>query len=84
MRSLPHRRGGAIVHVVARDGEPIEELLARFKRGMARSGILKDLKKRRFFVGPGEERRMKVKEAIRKMKRRKAKAADRRRRAGRG
>lgn len=72
------------MHVVARDGEPIEELLARFKRGMARSGILKDLKKRRFFVGPGEERRMKVKEAIRKMKRRKAKAADRRRRAGRG
>ena len=46
------------MQVIARDGESVEELLSRFKRGMARSGILKDLKKRRFFVGPGEQRRM--------------------------
>ncbi len=70
------------MQVIARDGETIEELLARFKRGMARSGILRDLKKRRFFVGPGEQRRMKEKEAARKLKRRKQKAADRRRQAG--
>ena len=54
------------MYVVARDGESIEELLARFKRGMVRSGILKDLKKHRFFVGPGEQRRMKEKAAERK------------------
>lgn len=62
------------MRVVARDGEAGEELLARFKRGMVRSGILKDLKKKRFFVGPGEQRRMKEKEAERKRKRRQRKA----------
>jgi small subunit ribosomal protein S21 len=62
------------MQVVARDGEQVDELLARFKRGMVRSGILKDLKKRRFFVGPGEERRMKAKAAERKRKQRQRKA----------
>lgn len=72
------------MQVVARDGESLEELLSRFKRGMVRSGILRDLKKHRFFVGPSEQRRMKEKEAARKLKRRKQKAADRRRRGGVG
>ncbi len=72
------------MQVIARDGEPIEELLSRFKRGMVRSGILRDLKKHRFFVGPGEQRRLKAKEAARKMKRRQQKAADRRKRGGFG
>jgi ribosomal protein S21 len=44
---------------------------------MVRSGILKDLKKHRFFVGPGEQKRMKEKEAVRKLKRRARKLADR-------
>jgi small subunit ribosomal protein S21 len=65
------------MHVIARDGESVEELLSRFKRGMVRSGILKDLKKHRFFVGPGEQKRMKAKEAARKLKRRQRKFADR-------
>jgi len=72
------------MQVIAREGESVEELLSRFKRGMVRSGILRDLKKHRFFVGPGEQRRMKAKEAERKLKRRKQKAADRRRRGGYG
>ncbi len=62
------------MQVVARDNEAIEELLARFKRGMVRSGILKELKKHRFFVGPGEQRRMKAKAAERKRKQRQRKA----------
>ena len=66
------------MQVIARDGEPIEELLSRFKRGMARSGILQDLKKHTFFVGPGEQRRMKEKEAARKMRRRRKRSAERR------
>ena len=64
------------MQVVARDNEPIEELLARFKRGMVRSGILKDLKRHRFFVGPGEQRRMKEKAAERKRKQRQRKASN--------
>ena len=64
------------MQVVARDNEPIEELLARFKRGMVRSGILKDLKRHRFFVGPGEQRRMKAKAAERKRKQRQRKASN--------
>ncbi len=62
------------MQVVARENEAIEELLVRFKRGMVRSGILKDLKKHRFFVGPGEQRRMKAKAAERKRKQRQRKA----------
>jgi len=72
------------MQVVAREGEHIEELLSRFKKGMVRSGILRDLKKHRFFVGPGEQRRLKAKEAARKMKRRREKAAERRRSGGYG
>jgi ribosomal protein S21 len=45
---------------------------------MARSGILQDLKKHTFFVGPGEQRRMKEKEAARKMRRRRKRSAERR------
>jgi ribosomal protein S21 len=62
------------MRVVAREGEPSEDLVARFKRGMVKSGILKDLKTHRFFVGPGEQRRMKEKEAERKLIRRQRKA----------
>ncbi len=68
------------MQVVARDGESIEELLSRFKRGMVRSGIMRELKKHRFYVGPSEQRRMKEKEAARKLKRRRQKAAERRHR----
>ncbi len=70
------------MHVIARDGESIEELLGRFKRGMVRSGILKDLKKHRFFVGRGEQRRMKEKAAERKRKQRQRKTDNWRLRRG--
>lgn len=71
------------MQVTARDGESFEELMARFKRGVVRSGILKDLKKHRFFVSPGEERRLRAQEAVRKIKRRQRKAASRQQRGGR-
>lgn len=67
------------MQVIARDGETIDELLSRFKRGMVRSGILRDLKKHRFFVGPSEARRIKEREAARKLKRRRQKAVERNR-----
>lgn len=67
------------MQVNARDNETFEDLLARFKRGVMRSGVLRDLKRRRFFVSPGEERRMKAQEAVRKLRRRQRKAADRQR-----
>jgi ribosomal protein S21 len=66
------------MQVTSRHDEPFEELLARFKRGVARSGVLKDLKKSRFFVSPGEQRRLKAQEAVRKLKRRQRKTAARR------
>ena len=42
------------MEVARRDGESFEELFARYKRGMNRSGILKDVKRHRFYMSPGE------------------------------
>lgn len=50
------------------EGDRLEWALKAFKRKVLRSGILKDLRKKRFYVKPSEA------------KRRKAAAADRRRR----
>ena len=66
------------MQVTSRDNESFEELLSRFKRGVAKSGVLRDLKKRRFFVSPGEQKRLKAQEAARKIKRRQRKIAARR------
>ncbi len=40
-------------------GESIESALRRFKRLVQREGIIADVKKHRFFVKPGERKRLK-------------------------
>jgi len=51
-------------------GESHEELLRRFRKQVASSGILGDLRKRRWFVSKGEKRRIQRKRAIRKARQR--------------
>ena len=52
--------------VVARPGEPFEELYRRFKRGMEASGILRECRRRRHFVPNHERRREKIRRALRR------------------
>ena len=48
------------MHVALRDGETQESLLARFTKGVQRSGILKEAREHRFFVPKPEKMRKKI------------------------
>ena len=63
------------MEVVRRDGESFEEMFQRYKRGMNRSGILKDVKRHRFYMSPGESRRLKKKMAAKRRRKHRRQAA---------
>lgn len=52
--------------VIARDGEPFQVLLRRFKKSCEKAGLLSDIKKHNYFEKPTVERRRKAKDARRK------------------
>ncbi len=54
------------MYVVAREGEPFEELYRRFKRGLEQSGILREYRRKQRFTPRHEERRQKIRAAQRK------------------
>ena len=56
--------------VTLRDGESQQQLLRRFRKKVTRSGIMSEVRKRRWFVSKNEQRRMDVKKAIRRQKKR--------------
>ncbi len=58
-----------MVFVKLRDGESIEEALRRFKHECERSGVLKEIRRREFYVPPSVKRKLKSQEARRKMRR---------------
>ena len=71
------------IKVSSRPGEHPEMLLRRFKRICAKEGIFREVKSRRFYEKPSDQRRREKKEAIRfakKLQRRKERMAKRRRR----
>jgi small subunit ribosomal protein S21 len=47
-----------LVGIVLQDNESIDKALKRFKKKYERSGVLKEYKKRTFFVKPSIEKRM--------------------------
>lgn len=55
--------------VTARDNEPVEQLLRRFRRRVQDEGILTTVRRRRFFVPKSELRRKAKLRAIRKSRR---------------
>jgi small subunit ribosomal protein S21 len=65
--------------VVRRNGESPESLLKRFRKKVARDRILSDAKRKRYFVSKSEQKRI----ALRKAKRRERKRLWRQRRRGR-
>lgn len=59
--------------VVLEPGESQEELLKRFRREIAREGVLKDIRKRRWFVSKSEKRRIARAKALRRARRKQRK-----------
>ena len=57
-------------YVTIRDGEDGEGLLKRFQTSMQRSGILRELRNRRFHRTKGEQRRLDKQRSLRRMRRR--------------
>jgi ribosomal protein S21 len=54
------------LEVYLRDGETQEALLKRFQRTIEMSGVLREVKNRRYFISRGDAARMKAKRAARK------------------
>jgi small subunit ribosomal protein S21 len=46
------------VSVRLRDGESFDSLLRRFNKEVMEGGVMKDLRRRRWFIPKGEQRRM--------------------------
>jgi small subunit ribosomal protein S21 len=44
--------------------------MSRFKRSVSRSGVLRDVRKKRWFVSKSEQRRLEKKKSIRRIRRR--------------
>jgi small subunit ribosomal protein S21 len=57
--------------VTLRPNESQEQLLKRFKKKVMRSGILSQLRNKRWFVSKSEIRRIEKKKAIRRLNKRK-------------
>lgn len=59
--------------VVLRPNESQDQLLRRFRKKVAKSGILSTVRRKRWFVSKSELRRIQRKKAIRRLKRRQRK-----------
>lgn len=56
-------------YVTLREGESADNLLHRFRATVARSGLMKELKDRRFFRSKGEKARLAAKRSARRRRR---------------
>jgi small subunit ribosomal protein S21 len=61
--------------VVLRPNESQDALLRRFRKKVAKSGILSTFRRKRWFVSKSELRRIERKKAIRRLKRRQRKVS---------
>jgi small subunit ribosomal protein S21 len=59
-----------VTRVVLRPNESQDQLLKRFKKKVMRSGILTQLRNKRWFVSKSEVRRIEKKKAIRRINKR--------------
>ncbi len=65
--------------VVIRPNESQEQLLKRFRKKVAKSGVLSAVRRKRWFISKSELRRIQRKKAIRRLKRRERKTTPGRR-----
>jgi small subunit ribosomal protein S21 len=59
-----------LTKVELRNNESPQQLLTRFRKKVAKSGVLRDVRRKRWFVSKSEMRRIAKKKAIRRNKRR--------------
>ncbi|MFQ6614783.1 MAG: 30S ribosomal protein S21 [Fidelibacterota bacterium] len=58
-----------MVEVTVRDNENLERALRRFKKKWERAGVLREVKRKSFFIKPSDEKRAARKKTIRRMAR---------------
>jgi small subunit ribosomal protein S21 len=58
-----------LIKVLIQDRESVDKALKRFKKKYEKSGILKEFRRRQYFVKPSVEKKMLKERAIRKNKR---------------
>jgi len=58
-----------LIKVTLQENESIDKVLKRFKKKYEKAGVLKEVRKRGFFVKPSIKKRMKKAKAIRRNKR---------------
>ena len=69
-----------MTRVVARSGESPESLLKRFRKKVTKDRILSDAKRKRYFISKSEQRRVALRKAKRRERKRLWKQQSRRRR----
>jgi len=62
-----------VTTVILRPNESQDQLLKRFRKKVAKSGILSTVRRKRWFVSKSELRRIQRKKSIRRLKRRQRK-----------
>ncbi|MGQ9851719.1 MAG: 30S ribosomal protein S21 [Aggregatilineaceae bacterium] len=62
-----------MAHVELQPGESQEQLLKRFRKSVAKSGILSTVRRKRWYVSKSELRRIQKKKAIRRARRKQRK-----------
>lgn len=50
-----------MAYVKARKGEPVEVLIRRFQRSVEQAGIMRELKRRAYYMSPSEKKKEKRK-----------------------
>ena len=62
-----------MVEVKVKEGEPIDNAIRRFKGKCEKAGIMKELKKREYYISPSEKKKMKKDEFKRKLRKKQIK-----------
>jgi len=63
-----------VAHVDLQPGESQEQLLKRFRKSVAKSGVLSTVRRKRWYVSKSELRRIQKKKAIRRARRKQRKS----------
>lgn len=58
-----------MIKVIIQDSESLDKALKRFKKKYEKAGILKEFRRRQFFVKPSVDKKMDKERSIRKTKR---------------
>ncbi len=71
----PKQKGGEqhMAHVELQPGESQEQLLKRFRKQVAKDGILSTVRRKRWYVSKSELRRIQKKKAVRRARRKQRK-----------